>query len=76
MRARVQHGASAGEVTRPVFRIESAEDDERARHRIESLRDSTRSEDEEHELQALVAAVRRWDADHAPRAGAQRRKKP
>lgn len=73
MRAKVQHGDHAGEASRPVIGIETAEDYERARHRVESLRDSTRGEDEEHELQALLDALRRWDAEHPPRAGRQRR---
>ncbi|WP_089175393.1 hypothetical protein [Bosea sp. AS-1] len=76
MRAKVQHGASTGEATRPVFGIETAKDYERARNRIASLKDSTRDEDEEHELEALVEAVQRWDADHSARAGGQGRKKP
>ncbi len=74
MRTKVQHGANAGENTRPVFKIETVEDYECAKRRIEGLRDSTRGDDEEHELQALVEAVQRWDADHSVPAGRQGRK--
>ncbi|MDX3806807.1 hypothetical protein ACXIUS_05455 [Bosea thiooxidans] len=76
MRAKVEHGASAGEATRPFFRIENAEDYERARNRIASLKDSTRGDDEEHELQALVEAVRQWKAEQPAHPGGQRRKRP
>ncbi|WP_353184594.1 hypothetical protein [Bosea sp. (in: a-proteobacteria)] len=76
MRARVEHGAAAGDPARPVLAIETAEDCERARHRIAALRDSTRGEDEEHELQALLDAVRGWESDHAARKGGERRRTP
>lgn len=74
MRAKVQHGARAGEETRPVFRIETVEDYDLAKHRIAGLKDSTRGDDEEHELQALIDAVQRWDADHAAPPSRDRRK--
>ena len=76
MRAKVQHGETAGEASRPVFKIESAADCESARNRIAGLKDSTRDEDEEQELQALVEAVRHWDATHSAKAGGQRRTTP
>ncbi|MBN9457300.1 MAG: hypothetical protein J0I54_11790 [Bosea sp.] len=76
MRSKVRHGANAGEDTRPVFEIETAADHESARHRIRSLRDSTRDEDEEHELQALLEAVRRWDARRPAAMDGKRRKTP
>lgn len=76
MRAKVEHGARAGEETRPVFRIETIEDYELAKHRIAGLKDSTRGDEEEHELQALIDAVARWDADHAVHADRHRRKTP
>ena len=73
MRAKVRRGDGTGEATRLVFRIETVEDYGLAKHRIESLKDSTRGDDEEQELQALIDAVERWDADHAAQPGRHRR---
>ena len=45
------------------------EDYELATQRIAALQDSTRGDEEEHELQALIEAVKRWDAKHDDATG-------
>jgi hypothetical protein len=69
MRTKIEHGEHAGEPDRPRFGIETVEDYELATQRIAALQDSTRGDEEEHELQALIEAVKRWDAKHDDATG-------
>jgi hypothetical protein len=69
MRTKIEHGEHAGEPDRPRFGIETVEDYELATQRIAALQDSTRGDEEEHELQTLIEAVKRWDAKHDDATG-------
>lgn len=64
MRTKMQHGEQAGDEDKLRVRIETVDDYELATRRIAALQDSTRGDAEEHELQALLNAVKRWDAKH------------
>lgn len=62
MKTRVAHDTDETGPGKPRFTIETSEDYELAKRRIAALADTTRGEEEEHEHEALVKAVRAWDA--------------
>lgn len=64
MKTKVEHKTDEVEPGKPRFTIETIEDYELAKRRIAALADTTSGEEEEHEHDALVTAVKAWDAKH------------
>jgi hypothetical protein len=64
MKTTVEHKASEAAPGKPCFTIETVEDYELAKRRVAALADMTRGKEEEQEHDALVKAVRAWEAKH------------
>ncbi|MDP3408161.1 hypothetical protein [Bosea sp. (in: a-proteobacteria)] len=69
MKTMIEHPPHAGESGRVQFKLETIEDYELATRRITVLDACARSEDEERERQALIAAVGEWDRCHDDATG-------
>lgn len=69
MRAQVKHGSSSGDEDIATFRIETIEDYEMATRRVATLGRGTRDGSTEREREALLAAIRAWDAKHDDATG-------
>ncbi|SEF85527.1 hypothetical protein [Bosea lathyri] len=69
MRTKMEHGAQAGDADKPRFKIDTIDEYELATRRIAALESATRGEAEEQELDALLEAVKLWDAKHDDATG-------
>ena len=69
MRTNVKHGSSSGDEDTAVFNIETVEDYELATRRIATLGSGSQDASTEREREALLTAIKDWDATHDDATG-------
>ncbi len=65
MKTKIEHGQDNPRTGAPRFTIETIEDYELARKRVDGLAAGTKNGDADRELEALRDAIAAWDAAHA-----------